>query len=148
MSETTPNSETTSSSETTPDSEPTPGRGRGLVIAGGILTVLSLLVSIAVIVDWVVLFSNPDTRGMHYFGGFLALLVLAVPTWYIGVPLLATGRSQQRGPVRRSVLAWVIALVLLPLVFIAMAMPLFMLPLAFVPSVAATAWLVWGKPAA
>jgi hypothetical protein len=71
--------------------------------------VLSLLVSIAVIVDWVVLFSNPDTRGMHYFGGFLALLVLAVPTWYIGVPLLATGRSQQRGPVRRSVLVHVSA---------------------------------------
>jgi hypothetical protein len=46
------------------------------------------------------------------------------------------------------VLAWVIALVLLPLVFIAMAMPLFMFPLAFVPSVAAAAWLVWGKPAA
>ena len=76
------------------------------------------------------------------------MLVLAVPTWYIGVPLLATGRSQQRGPVRRSVLAWVIALVLLPLVFIAMAMPVFMFPLAFVPSVAATAWLVWGKPSA
>lgn len=141
MSETTPNSETTQISETTSR------RGRGLVIAGGILTVLSLIVSIAVAVNWFFLFLDPNTRGIAYFAGFLALLVLAAPTWYIGVPLLATGRSQQRGPVKRSVLAWIIAMAFLPAVFIAGALGALLL-LAFVPSVAATAWLVWGKPTA
>jgi hypothetical protein len=141
MSETTPNSETTQISETTSR------RGRGLVIAGGILTVLSLIVSIAVAVNWFFLFLDPNTRGIAYFAGFLALLVLAAPTWYIGVPLLATGRSQQRGPVKSSVLAWIIAMTFLPAVFIAGALGSLLL-LAFVPSVAATAWLVWGKPTA
>lgn len=147
MSETTPNSEPTPNSEAMPNSETTPGRGRGLVIAGAILTVLSLLILIAVAVNWFVLALDPNTRGIAYFPGFLALLVLAAPTWYIGVPLLATGRSQQRGPVKRSVLAWVIALIYLPVLVIAGSLGLLFL-LAFVPSVAATAWLVWGKPAA
>ena len=141
MSETTPNSETTQISETTSR------RGRGLVIAGGILTVLSLIVSIAVAVNWFILFLDPNTRGIAYFAGFLALLVLGAPTWYIGVPLLATGRSQQRGPVKRSVLAWIIAMAFLPAVLISGALGSLSL-LAFVPSVAATAWLVWGKPTA
>ena len=121
-------------------SETTERRGRGLVIAGAILTVLSLLATIAAAVATVMALTAERQYGIAFFGILLYWAILGGTTWYIGVPLLGLGRTQQRGPVKFAVLAWVIALILLPVVALGTV-------LAAVPSVAAAAWLVWGKPA-
>lgn len=131
-------------------SKPSPGqtRGRGLVVAGGILTVLSVAVSVAAAVNWVV-FLATDEQGIAFFWILVYWFILAAPTWYVGVPLLAIGRSQQRGPVKLSVLAWVIAMALLLFVLVATGIgnwQFVVFPVSFLPSVAAAAWLVWGKP--
>lgn len=115
-------------------------RGRGLVIAGGILTGFSVVVSIAAAVATISAMSAERVYGIAFFGILLYWVILAAPTWYVGVPLLGLGRTQQRGPVKYATLAWVVALLMLPVVFVATA-------LAFIPSAAAAAWLVWGKPA-
>ncbi|MFM9135436.1 MAG: hypothetical protein ACKOT0_08405 [bacterium] len=133
-----------------PASKPSPGktRGRGLVIAGGILTVLSVAVCVAAAVNWVV-FLATDEQGIAFFWILVYWFILAAPTWYVGVPLLAIGRSQQRGPVKLSVLAWVIAMALLLFVLVATGIgnwQFVVFPVSFLPSVAAAAWLVWGKP--
>ncbi|MBM3688065.1 MAG: hypothetical protein FJW80_00130 [Actinobacteria bacterium] len=114
--------------------------GRGLVIAGAILTGISVLVTVSAGVDSIRALTAERTYGIAFFGILLYWTILAAPTWYVGVPLLGIGRTQQRGPVKYSVWAWVVALAVLPVVFVAT-------PLASVPSVAAAAWLVWGKPA-
>ena len=121
-------------------SEPTRSPGRGFIIAGGILTGLSVLGTIAACVATISALTAERTYGIAFFGILLYWMILAAPTWYVGVPLLGLGRTQQRGPVKFAVLAWVIALILLPVVAV-------LTPLACVPSVAAAAWLVWGKPA-
>ena len=90
-------------------------------------------------------------------------LALATPTWTLGIVLLGIGRQRQRGQVRGAIAAWIIALAGLPLVgsllmgavssagsdgvpvvFIALVVSI---PLAIIGSLAAGAWLVWGRPA-
>ena len=121
-------------------SDTTQRPGRGFVIAGAILTGISVLVTVSAGVDSIRALTAERTYGIAFFGILLYWMILAAPTWYVGVPLLGLGRSRQRGPVKYSVWAWVVALAVLPVVLVAT-------PLASVPSVAAAAWLVWGKPA-
>ncbi len=142
-------------------------RGKGLVISGALLAGLPLVFAIV----WATY-----AAASRVFSDALIMvttigLPFVLPTWFLGVALLAIGRSRQRGPVKASVVAWIVALAAVPaamLVFIGAystsldalyagaSEPLppvgnyavvALTPLAVVASLVAVAWLVWGKPA-
>ena len=145
--------------------DPAASRGRGLVIAGSILVGLYLLPALAMLV-WFVwgLVTAPEAMSMVFPFWFLALLVLS-PVWVAGIALLGAGRSQQRGPVAGSVVAWVLALGGMPAIgFLLIATEsllgtvplavtsasvvalLISIPLLTVLALLSGAWLIWGKP--
>ena len=136
--------------------------GRGLVIAGGILAGISVAITVATCVYFVTgLIEGPEAMSMIFVFLLLGWLLLATPTWIAGIVLLGLGRQRQRGQVRGYLVAWIIALGGLPLVGMLLmsaassagSQVLFFaliasIPLAIIGSIAAGAWLVWGKPAA
>lgn len=148
-------------------SDITTPRGRGLVISGALVAGVPLVFAIV----WATF-----AAASGVFGDALIMLTtiglpFVSPTWFLGVALLAIGRSRQRGPVKASVLAWIVALAAVPAAFVAFLFvysnslaasyadasePLppignyavvALTPLAIVASLVAVAWLVWGKPA-
>lgn len=133
--------------------------GRALVIFGGIITGLSLLVTtLAVTYFTHGALTAPEAMSMEFPLVLLGWIILACPTWVIGVPLLAVGRSRQRGPVKGATAAWIVALAGLPLVWFLVGSAIagspellyvlvVAIPLAIVSSLVGLVWLVWGPPA-
>jgi hypothetical protein len=147
-----------------------PPRGRGLVIAGAILVGLYLVPVVAMLILRLSLWGLAGVMegevGIYLIMMFYALVLLA-PLWVVGIALLGTGRSQQRGPVRGAIAVWILAVGGLPVSasLIAVAMwalcgdascraPFYSaLTIAFVGIavltpvvVASVAWLIWGRP--
>ena len=148
-------------------------RGRGLVISGALLIALNLIVTI-VVAAYLRFFDALVAMGVDTgLGPALIPIGLAVDiaSWFVGVPLLAIGRSRQRGPVKGAVFAWIVALAavavaLVLLLFIVNAsvtafyagtaepVPAWIIyasiasvPLTIISAYAAVAWLAWGTPA-
>ncbi len=133
--------------------------GRPLVISGGIITGLSLLVTALAVVYFIHgALTAPEAMSMVFPFVLLGWIILACPTWVIGVPLLAVGRSRQRGPVKGATAAWIVALAGLPIVLFLVGSAIsgspevlyalvVAIPLAIVSSVVGLVWLVWGAPA-
>lgn len=138
-------------------------RGRGLVIAGAVIAGISVVITAAACIYFVTgVMESPEAMSMVFVFVLLGWLALATPSWSLGIVLLGIGRQQQRGPVRGHVAAWIIALGSLPLVGFLLSSAVFSggsgnlellfyalivsIPLAIVGSLAAGAWLVWGKP--
>ena len=132
--------------------------GRGLVVSGGILSGLSLVMTGAAVVYFIVgIQDGPEAMSMIFPFLLLGWLTIAGPAWFIGLPLLAIGRSQQRGPVRGATAAWIVALMGLPTVGLLLASAasgatwvfyalIAAIPLSIVAMIGGLAWLVWGKP--
>ena len=132
---------------------------RGMVITGGIITGISLLITGAAVVYFVTgVITSPEAMSMVFPFLLLGWITFGLPTWFIGVPVLAIGRSRQRGPVKGATAAWIVALAGLPVVgfllgsatsgsiwvFYALVVAI---PLAIVTMIVGLIWLVWGKPA-
>jgi len=141
--------------------------GRGLVIAGAIITVVYLVPALALIV-WFVwgLIDASEARSMVFLFWLIALLALT-PLWLIDIALLGVGRSRQRGPVRGATAAWVLAVGGLPaigalisvvlesassgqdgLVTIAFVALVVGIPVLLALALGSGAWLTWGRPRA
>ncbi|MGI9196651.1 MAG: hypothetical protein ACR2KE_04240 [Candidatus Nanopelagicales bacterium] len=139
-----------------------PARGRGLVVAGAIVTIASLAVTVLA-VAYFIAGMGASSEAMSMVFPFLLMfwLLLAIPSWMLGIGLLGAGRQQQRGPVRGHVAAWIVAMAALPVIVLLLILaivasgssPVFFdallvsIPLMLIASLAAGAWLVWGKPA-
>ena len=142
-----------------------PTRGRGLVIAGAILVSIYLVPAVALIV-WFLwgLVDAPEAMSMVFIFWIFALLALT-PLWVIGIALLGSGRSQQRGPVRGATGAWILAIGGMPAIGGLLSLTLSLLtsgqdtlggwafaafvvgiPLLTVLALLSGAWLTWGKP--
>lgn len=132
--------------------------GRAMVISGGILSGLALAITGAAVVYFIVgIQDGPAAMSMIFPFLLLGWLTIAGPAWFIGLPLLAIGRTHQRGPVRGATAAWIVALMGLPTVgtllfsaasgatwaFYALIAAI---PLSIVAMIGGLAWLVWGKP--
>ncbi len=92
-------------------------RGKGLVISGALVAGVPLVFAIV----WA---TFAAANGV-FADALITLTTIGLPfvspTWFLGVALLAIGRSRQRGPVKASVVAWIVALAAVPaaiLVFI------------------------------
>lgn len=148
-------------------------KGRGLVISGVLLIALTLIVTF-VVAAYILFFDSLVAMGVAT--GLASVMVpiglaIVTPSWFVGVPLLAIGRSRQRGPVKGAVLAWIVALAAVPVALVlllivldasvtafyagtAEPVPMWvtyaiiaLVPLAIVSAFAAVAWLASGKPA-
>lgn len=140
------------------------------MIAGAILVGLYLVPVVAMLILrlslWGLVGVMEGEAGLYLIMLFYALVLLA-PLWFIGIALLGTGRSKQRGRVKGSIAAWILAVGGLPAsaVLIAAAIralcgdascraPFYSaLTIAFVGIavltpivVASVAWLIWGRP--
>lgn len=149
--------------ETLPGSNAAPSRGRGLVISGAIITGISLAITLAAIVYFIDgMVRSAEAMSMVFPFLLLGWLALAIPTWTVGILLLGMGRQKQRGVVRGSTVAWIVAVGALPVIgfLLSSAMGAAMggssivfyaliasIPLMIVLSIVAGAWLVWGKSA-
>ncbi len=147
--------------------------GRGLVISGAIVIGLNLFVTIMV-AAYLLSFDALVTMGVETGLAPVVIpmgLTVVIPSWFVGVPLLAIGRSRQRGPVKGAVWAWIVALAAVPVSLFLLLLvvdaslsaysartadpvpawaanaAVALVPLAVVLAFAAVAWLVWGKPA-
>jgi len=146
-------------------------RGRGLVIAGGILAGLYVIITV-VLFAWFAqgLATGGETALSMVFPFWLIGWLAFTPLWLAGIGMLGIGRSRQRGPVRASVVAWIIALGSVPLIpvilsglmsvlssgldvstegaastvaFAILVASIVLMPLI---ALAAGAWLTWGAP--
>ena len=149
--------------DTTAGANAAPSRGRGLVIIGAIITGISLAITLAAVVYFVDgMLTSAEAMSMVFPFLLLGWLALAIPTWALGIWLLGLGRQRQRGAVRGSAVAWIVAIGALPAIgfLLSLAMGaatggaaivfyalIVSIPLMIVLSIAAGAWLVWGKPA-
>lgn len=148
--------------EVTATTSALPARGRGLVVAGAILTAASLAVS-GLALAYVIAGMGASSAAMSMVFPFLLMfwLLLAIPSWMLGIGLLGAGRQQQRGPVRGHVAAWIVAMVALPVIVLLLVLAIVAsgsssifffalvgsIPLMLIASLVAGAWLVWGRPA-
>lgn len=142
-----------------------PARGRGLVIAGAIITAVYLVPALALI-GWFLwgLIDAAEAMSMVFLFWLFALLALT-PLWLIGIALLGVGRSRQRGPVQGATVAWILALGGLPAIgalisvvvqvassgqdapaTIAFVGLIVGIPLLLVLALGSGAWLTWGRP--
>lgn len=133
--------------------------GRGKVIAGGILLGLAIAVTLAAFVYfWVGYAQSPQAMSFIFIFLVIAWLIVVVPLWFIGVPLIALGRQEQRGPVAGRIAAWVVALGGLPLIGSLMTLAMDVgglvasafivsIPVGLIVSLIGAGWLIWGKPA-
>jgi hypothetical protein len=146
---------------------PVPARGRGLVIAGAILVIVYLIPAVALIAWFVSALATSAEAASLVFVFWLFGLLAFTPVWIVGIALLATGRSRQRGPVTGATAAWILAVggmpaiaILLGIVFsllntgqdtlggIALVALVVGVPLLTVLALLSGAWLTWGKPRA
>lgn len=139
-------------------------RGRGLVIAGSILVALYLLPAV-VMIGWFLwgLAAEAGAMGMVFPFWVMALLILT-PLWVVGIALLGAGRTQQRGPVKGAVPAWILAVGGMPAIGLLLTAAISLLsagqdslgevafyallmgiPLLTVLAMVSGAWLTWGK---
>lgn len=139
-------------------------RGRGLVIAGSILVGLYLLPAV-VMIGWFLwgLAAEAGAMGMVFPFWVMALLILT-PLWVVGIALLGAGRTQQRGPVKGAVPAWILAVGGMPAIGLLLTAAIALLsagqdslgevafyallvgiPLLTVLALVSGAWLTWGK---
>lgn len=139
-------------------------RGRGLVIAGSILVGLYLLPAV-VMIGWFLwgLAAEAGAMGMVFPFWAMALLILT-PLWVVGIALLGAGRTQQRGPVKGAVPAWILAVGGMPAIGLLLTAAIALLsagqdslgevafyallmgiPLLTVLAMVSGAWLTWGK---
>lgn len=134
--------------------------GRGMVITGSVITVVSLLITGAAVAYFVTgMISSPEAMSMVFPFLLIGWLTFAMPTWFIGVPVLGLGRARQRGPVKGAKAAWVVTLAGLPTVAVLLFLTaasgasvafnslIVAIPIAIVAMIGGVAWLVWGKPA-
>jgi hypothetical protein len=139
-------------------------RGRGLVIAGSILVGLYFLPAV-VMIGWFLwgLAAEAGAMGMVFPFWVMALLILT-PLWVVGIALLGAGRTQQRGPVKGAVPAWILAVGGMPAIGLLLTAAISLLsagqdslgevafyallvgiPLLTVLALVSGAWLTWGK---
>ena len=139
-------------------------RGRGLVIAGSILVGLYFLPAV-VMIGWFLwgLAEEAGPMGMVFPFWVMALLTLT-PLWVVGIALLGAGRTQQRGPVKGAVPAWILAVGGMPAIGLLLTAAIALLsagqdslgevafyallvgiPLLTVLALVSGAWLTWGK---
>jgi hypothetical protein len=139
-------------------------RGRGLVITGSILVALYLLPAV-VMIGWFLwgLAEEAGPMGMVFPFWVMALLTLT-PLWVVGIALLGAGRTQQRGPVKGAVPAWILAVGGMPAIGLLLTAAIALLsagqdslgevafyallvgiPLLTVLALVSGAWLTWGK---
>lgn len=145
--------------------------GRGLVASGALLIALTLITTIMV-ASYLLFFDSLVAMGVATGLGPMLIpigLAVVIPSWYVGVPLLAIGRSRQRGPVKGAVIAWIVALAAVPVALILLLLvvnasvtafyagtaepvPVWagyiviaLVPLAVISALAAVAWLARGK---
>ena len=139
-------------------------RGRGLVIAGSVLVALYLLPAV-VMIGWFLwgLAAEAGAMGMVFPFWVMALLILT-PLWVVGIALLGAGRTQQRGPVKGAVPAWILAVGGMPAIGLLLTAAIALLsagqdslgevafyallvgiPLLTVLALVSGAWLTWGK---
>lgn len=135
--------------------------GRGLVVSGAIITAISLAITTVVAIYFVAgLVSSPQAMSIIFPFLLLSWLALAMPTWIAGIVLLGSGRQMQRGRVRGQAVTWIFAAGSLPVIAVLLVAAItssitgtdvtFILlvvsiPLMIVVSIAAGAWLVWGR---
>ena len=134
------------------------------MVAGSILVGLYLLPAVAMI-GWFLwgLAAEAGAMGMVFPFWVMALLILT-PLWVVGIALLGAGRTQQRGPVKGAVPAWILAVGGMPAIGILLTAAIALLsagqdslgevafyallvgiPLLTVLALVSGAWLTWGK---
>ena len=134
------------------------------MIAGSILVGLYLLPAVAMI-GWFLwgLAAEAGAMGMVFPFWVIALLILT-PLWVVGIALLGAGRTQQRGPVKGAVPAWILAVGGMPAIGLLLTAAIALLsagqdslgevafyallvgiPLLTVLALVSGAWLTWGK---
>ena len=135
------------------------GDGRGMVIGGGIITGISLVITGAAVAYFISgIISSPEAMSMVFPFLLIGWLTFALPTWFVGVPLLGLGRARERGPVRGATAAWIVTLVGLPTVALLLVSAasgaswvfyalIVAIPAAIIAMIVGLVWLVWGKPA-
>ena len=133
--------------------------------AGAILTGIYLVPAV-VSIAWFAwgLLTSVQAASMVFAFWLLALLALT-PLWIVGIALLGSGRSQQRGRVKGATAAWVLAIGGMPAIAVvlgatvalvntgqdtvgglAFAALLVVIPLLTVLALLSGAWLTWGRP--
>jgi hypothetical protein len=143
---------------------PVAPQGRGLVIAGAILVIVYLIPAI-VLIGWFLwgLAEEAGPMGIVFPFWVMALLTLT-PLWIVGIALLGAGRTQQRGPVKGAVPAWILAVGGMPAIGLLLTAAISLLsagqdslgevafyallvgiPLLTVLALVSGAWLTWGK---
>lgn len=147
--------------------QPSHSPGRGLVIAGAILVLIYLLPAVAMIIWFLMGLMTSQQAASMVFPFWLVSLLGLAPLWIGGMALLGAGRTRQRGPVKGSVVAWILAIGAMPLIGLLLAMTVLLLgsgqdslgggsfailiigiPLLTVLAFASGAWLTWGRPVA
>ena len=134
------------------------------MIAGSILVGLYLLPAV-VMIGWFLwgLAAEAGAMGMVFPFWVMALLILT-PLWVVGIALLGAGRTQQRGPVKGAVPAWILAVGGMPAIGLLLTAAIALLsagqdslggvafyallmgiPLLTVLAMVSGAWLTWGK---
>jgi hypothetical protein len=145
---------------TEPSTETQPRLGRGLVIAGSIVTGLYLIPAIALIVWIIGAFSMDGGAAGMVFPYWLFVFIAITPAWIGGIILLGAGRTQQRGPVKGAIPAWIIAIGAIPTIPIIFAIALttdttseiaayalvYGTPVLIALAFLAGGWLTLGKP--
>lgn len=155
-----PTTEPTAVAEPSTVTQPRPRPGRGLVIAGSIVTGLYLIPAIALIVWMVDAYIREAGAAGMVFPYWLFVFIAITPVWIGGIILLGAGRTQQRGPVKGAIPAWIIAIGAIPTIPIIFAIALttdttsqiaayalvYGTPALIALAFLAGAWLTLGRP--
>jgi hypothetical protein len=132
---------------TEPSTETQPRLGRGLVIAGSIVTGLYLIPAIVLIVWMVDAYIRAGGAAGMVFPYWLFAFIVITPAWIGGIVLLGAGRTRQRGPVKAAIPAWIIAIGAIPTIPVVLAIALTTDTTSEIASKALAYALVYGTPA-
>lgn len=146
---------------TEPNAGTHPRLGRGLVITGSIVTGIYLTLAIVLIVWMVDAYIMDGGAAGMVFPYWLFVFIAITPAWIGGIILLGAGRTQQRGPVKGAIPAWIIAIGAIPTIptfalgfasatddvqVIAVYAVVYGTPTLPALALIAGAWLTFGKP--